>query len=279
MRELPDRSPAPGPGVRVAPGAEVAVPAGHGKTGRAVAAALARHGAVARPLGREAFADLDAALAGCTAVYLLAPNMAEDEPAYVDAVLAAARRTGVSRVVYHSVVAPYAPDVPHHLGKAVAEDRVRRSGLSWAVLQPCAYVQNFLPALRADEPVLRVAYDPHRPFGFVDLDDVGEAAARVLLEDGHGGATYELAGPALASVADVAAAARPVLAREVPVEQVSPEQWAATDGAGLGPRARAWLAAMFGYYDRYGLPAGPLPLRALLGRDAASLADTLRRHL
>ena len=258
---------------------EVAVPAGHGKTGRAVAAALARHGASARPLGRSALADPDAALAGCTAVYLLAPNMHEDEPAYVTAWLDAARRVGVPRAVYHSVVAPYAPDMPHHLGKAVAEDLVRRSGLAWTVLQPCAYVQNFLPALRADDPVLRLAYDPQRLFGLVDLDDVAEAAARVLLEDGHVGATYELAGPALVSVADVALAAGRVLGCGVPVERVSVEAWARTDGAGLDPRVRAWLAAMFGYYDRHGLPAGPLPLRALLGREPTALADTLAAAL
>ncbi|MGN6129883.1 MAG: SDR family oxidoreductase [Nocardioidaceae bacterium] len=263
----------------MSPRLEVAVTAGHGKTGRAVAAALARHGAAARLLGRSAFSDLDAALAGCAGVYLLAPNMHPDEPAYVAAVLDAARRVGVPRVVYHSVVAPYAPDMPHHLGKAVAEDLVRRSGSAWTVLQPCAYVQNFVPPLRGDAPVLRVAYDPDRVFGLVDLDDVGEAAARVLLEEGHAGATYELGGPALVSVADVAAAAGRVLGRDVPVERVSVEEWARTDGAGLDPRVRGGLAAMFAYYDRHGLPAGPLPLRALLGREPTALADTLAAAL
>jgi len=50
---------------------------------------------------------------------------------------------------------------------------------------------------------------------------------------------------------------------------VTPEQWAATEGAGLDPRARAWLLAMFAYYDAHGLPVGTLPLRALLRRTVA----------
>jgi uncharacterized protein YbjT (DUF2867 family) len=244
-----------------------------------VTAALTRRGADARPVGRELTADPVAALSGASAVYLVVPNMYADEPLYVEAVLNAAHRAGVERVVYHSVAAPYAPAMPHHLGKAQAEDVVRRGPLPWAILQPCAYVQNFVPALRGATPVLRVPYDPDRLFGLVDLADVAEAAARVLVEDGHCGSTYELGGPALVSVRDVAAAAATVLGREVPVERVSAEDWAATDGAGLPERERSWLLAMFDYYDRHGLPAGPLALRALLDREPADVADALEREL
>ena len=37
------------------------------------------------------------------------------------------------------------------------------------------------------------------------------------------------------------------------------------DGAGLDDRERAWLQAMFDYYDRHGLPVGTQVLRVLLG--------------
>jgi uncharacterized protein YbjT (DUF2867 family) len=260
-------------------GAEVAVLGGRGKTGRAVASALARRGARPRSVGRELVADPVGALDGASAVYVVAPNMYADEPDYVAAVLTAAAQAGVDRVVYHSVAAPYAPGMPHHLGKAAAEDVVRRLAPTWTILQPCAYVQNFAPALRAERPVLRVPYDPDRPFGLVDVADVASAAATVLLDDGHAGATYELGGPSLVSVRDVAAAASDVLAIDVPLERVTPEEWARTDGAGLGERERAWLTAMFGYYDRHGLPAGSLPLRCLLGCEPADLRTVLTREL
>ena len=62
----------------------------------------------------------------------------------------ALRQAGVGRAVYHSVASPYAPAMPHHLGKAASEDVVRRSGLGWTILQPGAYLQNLdLSALRA----------------------------------------------------------------------------------------------------------------------------------
>lgn len=257
----------------------VAVLAGRGKTGRAVASALARRGVTVHPAGSELHRDPVAALAGATAVYLIAPNMYADEPGYVEAALRAATDAGAGRVVYHSVAAPYAPAMPHHVGKAAAEDVVRRDRLPWTILQPCAYVQNFLPALRAERPVLRVPYDPDRPFGLVDLADVAEAAARVLLDDGHTGATYELGGPRPVSVRDVAAAAAEVLGVEVPVEQVTAGEWVTGDGTGLGDRERVWLLAMFAYYDRHGLLAGALPLRCLLEREPGDVRSVLAREL
>ncbi|WP_205014013.1 SDR family oxidoreductase [Nocardioides albidus] len=239
---------------------KIAILGGSGKTGRAVGAALARAGVATRPLGRAAFDDLPAALAGADAVQVIAPNLHPDEPSYVAAVLAAAAEVGVGRVSYHSVASPYVPAMPHHLGKAESEDLVRRSGLDWTILQPCAYAQNLLPAVRSGE--LAVPYSVDAPFGLVDLRDVAEATAVVLTGDGHVGATYELGGPALVSVADVAAAAG-IPARRV----LAPDD------------AHPWLRAMFDYYDAHGLPTGGVPLRALLGRPPTAVAAVLTRDL
>lgn len=219
----------------------VAIPGGNGKTGRAVAAALRERGATAVPLGRGD--RVGGAAAGCDAAYLIAPNMHPDEPALIAGLLDELKAAGVGRVVHHSVASPYAPDMPHHLGKARAEDLVRRSGLRWTILQPGAYLQN----LDVTGPV-RVPYDVDAVFGFADLADVATAAATVLLEPGHDGATYELASRT-ATVAQLAAEAG-VTAERIP----------GPSGAG------EWLDAMFAYYDRYGLPVGTRTLAALLDR-------------
>ena len=257
----------------------IAVVGASGKTGRTISASLASRGAVVVPVGRREWPTLADSFAGCDAVSIVAPNLHPDEPALVGEVLAAAESAGVARVVYHSVAAPYAPAMPHHLGKARAEDVVRRSAFAWTILQPCAYVQNLVPALRAGASYLEVPYDVDRPFGLVDLDDVAEATARVLLDDGHAGATYELGGPDLVSVSDVALAASDVLGRPVVARRQDPAAWASGPGAGLQPREREWLAAMFGYYDRHGLPAGGRVLRDLLGGRSTPLAETLTREL
>jgi uncharacterized protein YbjT (DUF2867 family) len=261
----------------------IAVTGAAGKTGRAVTTALRSRGVNVLPLVRGVV-DLDTgagldAMAGCDAVYVLAPNVHPDEPGIVARVLDAAEANGVARLVYHSVAQPYAPAMPHHVDKAVAEDLVRRSGLAWTVLQPCAYVQNFLEQLGAHQPELAVPYDPARPFALVDLDDVAEAAAVVLTEPEHHGATYELGGPAPVSVRVVAAAASEVLGVEVPVRTTTPGEWAAGPGADLAEHARDRLRAMFEYYDAYGLLAGSLALTGLLGRRPTAVRDVLAREL
>ncbi len=220
----------------------VAVLGGHGKTGRAVCAALADRGVDALPLGRADWGDLATAVAGCDAAYVIAPNLHPDEPAYVAEALRALGRAGVGRVVYHSVASPYVPAMPHHLGKAVSEDLVRRSGLDWTVLQPGAYLQNLDLSGPIDLP-----YSPHVAFGFLDLADLGRVASLVLTEDGHVGATYELA-TRVATVRELAAEAG------VEVRQVR------------DPGTHPWLSAMFAYYDDHGLPVGTSVLDALLGR-------------
>jgi uncharacterized protein YbjT (DUF2867 family) len=221
----------------------VAIVGGHGKTGRAVGAALGAAGGDARPLGRADWPDLATRLHGCDAAYLIAPNLHPDEPAYVATALEAIAAAGIDRVVYHSVASPYVPAMPHHLGKAVSEDLVRRSGLAWTILQPGAYLQN----LDLSGPVVEVPYDVHARFGFLDLADLGAAAAAVLTQEAHVGATYELASRQ-ASVAELAAEAG-LTARRV-----------------ADPQAHPWLSAMFAYYDRHGLPVGTRVLEALLER-------------
>lgn len=218
----------------------VAVIGGHGKTGRAVCDALTTSGAEAVPLGRADWPDLASALAGCEAAYVIAPNLHPDEPAYVASALRALTEAGVGRVVYHSVASPHVPAMPHHLGKAVSEDLVRRSGLAWTILQPGAYLQN----LDLTGP-LEVPYSLDVPFGFLDLDDLGRVAARVLTEADHVGATYELA-TRLATVRELADEAG------VPVSRVP------------DPGTHPWLSAMFAYYDDHGLPVGTKVLAALL---------------
>lgn len=220
----------------------VAVLGGHGKTGRAVCDALGALGVGARPLGRADWPDLATALAGCDAAYVIAPNLHPDEPAHVAEALTALAEADVRRVVYHSVASPYAPAMPHHLGKAVSEDLVRRSGLDWTILQPGAYLQNLDLTAPLDLP-----YSPHAPFGFLDLADLGRAAAVVLTEAGHVGATYELA------------------TRAATVRELADEAGVAVRRA-PDPGTHPWLSAMFAYYDDHGLPVGTRTLAGLLRR-------------
>lgn len=288
-------------------GAPVAVLGASGKTGRAVTAALLRRGVSVRGLVRrpgrlgdapgavptsgavvnEAVVDLDtggglpAAFDGCAAAYLIAPNVHPDEPGLIRRALDAARDAGVERVVLHSVLHPYASALPHHMGKAVAEELVRESGVSWAVLQPCAYTQNLTAVLPAalDAGRLVVPYRVDAPFTLVDLDDVAEVAAAVLTEPGHEAASYELCGPDAVSVADVAALVALATGRELVAERTDPQAWLTGPGAALPEYARRALHAMFVAYDAHGLVGGRRVLPWLLGRPSTPASAVVARAL
>ncbi len=283
----------------------VAVTGAGGKTGRAILRALLGEGLDARAIVRDpgraddltdlgdvevAVADqrdtdeLSEALDGCDALYHLAPNVSSDEVLMGEAVIEACHRRDVARVLYHSVVAPYEPSMPHHADKGRVEARLAATDLAWTILRPNAYLQNldaYLDELRAGR--YRVPYGSEHGLALVDLREVAEVAARCFAGgfDGAIGATWELSGPAEVTPEDVARAASAVLGRPVIAERQDPEAWAEqAEAAGrLEDEARRRLLLMFRHYDKAGSPGDPTTLRDLLGREPNGLESYLAEVL
>ncbi len=220
---------------------------------------------------------LAAALQGVRALYVIPPVFHPREDALVASAVAAAELAGVERVVLHSVLHPWTPGLPHHQRKANAEAALRASSLRWTILQPAMYAQTVLFYVRSDSDDVGVPYSLQAPFTVIDLADVGEAAARLLLEDGHACATYELAGPevlSMGAMVDQAAVAlgRPLRAREIPAwEARAPETWSRS--------AWADLCAMWSHYDAHGLVGSPVGARTLLGREPTRFAAAVSAQL
>ena len=220
-------------------------------------------------------------MAGTRAIYHICPNVSRDELNFARAVAAAAQAHDVKRFVFHSVLHPQIEAMPHHWAKMRAEEMLLAAALDLTILQPTAYMQNLLGAWRGivEDGVLRIPYPAETRLSLVDLDDVAEVAARVLTEDGHVGATYELVGTAPLSQTEVAAAIGAALNRDISVEAEAVEAWEArVRAAGMGDDERATLAAMFRYYARHGLAGNPNTLRWLLGRAPHDLAHFIARR-
>ncbi len=220
---------------------------------------------------------LPGVLEGAAAVYVVWPNFDPDEATAVPRLVAAARAAGVPRVVYHSVLRPQARAMPHHAAKDRVEEHLDRSGVAWRVLQPCAYASNLDGAVRAAlaDGVLRSAWGLDRPQSFVDLRDVGEAAAVLLTEDGLDGGSFEAAGPEPLPARDVAARVAALTGREVRAVDVPP--------AGPVPPPDDWpahcLRSMLDHYRAHGFAGSPRVLEALLGRPARTVDASFRELL
>lgn len=272
-----------------------------GKTGRAVIRMLADQGKTIRALvhrhaqvqpikalgAQEIIVGdvrsqpiIDQATQGVQAVYHICPNMSPDEIAIGQAVIMAARASGVEHFVYHSVLHPQTEAMPHHWRKLRVEEQLFEAGLPYTILQPAAYMQNVLAHWDQilEQGRYLVPYSVETRLGMVDLEDVAAAATVVLTQPGHAGATYELAGAEVLTQTEVAAILSQQLGRPVQVETMSLEEWQrGVRAAGLGDYQVETLIKMFRYYERYGFWGNPRILNWLLGRPPATLADFVKR--
>lgn len=220
------------------------------------------------------------AMQGTQAVYHICPNMNPDETAIGGAAIEAARAAGVEQFVYHSVLHPQTEKMPHHWHKLRVEEMLLESGLPWTVLQPAAYMQNILAGWKAiaEQGIFRVPYPVKTRLGLVDLEDVAAAAAIVLTEPGHLGATYELAGPDVLSQMEVAAILSESLGRPVQAEEIPLDEWTQNAQAGgLGAYQVETLLKMFRYYARYNFWGNSQVLGWLLGRPPTGFQTFVNR--
>ncbi|MFH9135310.1 NAD(P)H-binding protein [Streptomyces sp. NPDC017524] len=193
----------------------VLVIGGTGKTGRRVVARLRELGVETRAASRSGDTPFDwadpttwaAALDGAAAVYITPLDTSPSPtPAFVEQAVA----SGVRRLVLLSARGTDEPGFfgpgyenggPHGEG----ERAVRASGVTWTILRPGWFAQNFsegvfLDGVRGGELALPTG---DGKAAFVDADDIAEVAVAALTEDGHAGQEYGLSGPRALGIEDV----------------------------------------------------------------------------
>ncbi len=207
---------------------EILVLGATGKTGRRVVSRLRDAGArvrAASPSGEIPFDWYNqdtwtTALEDVGAVYMVAP----DDPTPIEAFVHHAATAGVERVV---LLSGRGIDLEDGSGMATAENAVRASGLSWAVLRASSFDQNFdegmwQPALQAGLLALPIGDQPE---SFLDLDDLAEAAASILTDGGHDSQTYELTGPQALSFRDVVATVSRFTGKRIDFTEINSDQY------------------------------------------------------
>lgn len=223
---------------------------------------------------------MNRAVQGVRSIYHICPNVNPDEMAIGQIAINAALSAGVERFIYHSVLHPQTERMPHHWYKLRVEEALFESGLSYTVLQPAVYMQNMLAHWEkiTKAGIYPVPYSADTRLSLVDLQDVIQAAAIVLTETGHTGATYELVGTNALSQNDIAAILSEVLDRPVEVEVMPHDNWKREAlSTGLDNYQVSTLIKMFNYYDQYGFSGNPNVLAWLLGREPTSLAKFAAR--
>ncbi len=248
----------------------------NGTAGRAVISHLARRDVAVRalvsnPTSAASIAALGAApvvgdmrdgevlryaLEGISTVYHIAPALIADELEIGRHFIGLAQERGIERFVLHGVSYPYAPTISFHWTKMQLEAELLRSGLTFTVIRPTQFMQNItwsLPQI-LDSGEFALPYDPDQRMGFVHIDDLGKAVARVLSEPGHGGATYELCSTAEPiDRHDMAAALSAAFGVDIRAVRCAMEDLQGSHFfASLTPEQRQQLANMYDHIDRFG---------------------------
>lgn len=174
---------------------------GTGKTGRRVVSQLEQQGYRARPVSRSTDIRFDwddpsswsAALQGAEGVYIM-QNDADDGRLLSDLVSQAVA-SGVRRLVLLS--SREWADLKDQVALR-REKIIEDSGLSWTILRPTWFSQNFSeePFISDDVAMgqLNITTGEGR-HPFIDAEDIAAVAVAALTEEGHHGRIYELSGP------------------------------------------------------------------------------------
>ena len=271
-----------------------------GKTGKAMIEAFARSGEDVRAMMRrtdrddeltalgaaEIFhgdlsnpADIARAAEGCRAIYYICPNMIATERDIGDNVIAAAKAANVDRLVFHSVLHTQVQALQHHWNRLFVEEAIIESGVSYSILQVGSYYQNMLPgwSKMLESGVHAMAYEVDAPMSLVDLDDVSEAAIKVVNDPACANGIFEICGPVITLTEKAKILTRildtPIEARKLPAEQAVEH----AAHMGVAEFGQDCMRRMFAHYDIHGLVGSPRVLEWILGRSPTDFEAFAKR--
>jgi NAD(P)H dehydrogenase (quinone) len=222
--------------------------------------------------------SIAAALDGVDSVLLISGSEVGQRVPQHRAVIDAAKDAGVSKFVYTSAPKATTSDLilaPEH---KATEEAIAEAGLPAVILRNNWYTENYAADLAraADTGVVAAGAGDGR-VASASRKDFADAAAAVLLEDGHIGQIYELGGDVAWTYDDLAAAIAEISGREVEYRRLTADEQAeALRAAGLDEGTVGFVVALDA-----GIAGGALAdtdgtLARLIGRPTTPLIDGLR---
>ncbi len=275
-----------------------------GQLGKLVAASLQQYSSVKirvtsrrkneleqlqKEYGESVFLDLDdprtfsQALKDVDSIFFLT-GYTVDMLVQSKAIVDAAKREGVKHLVHLGVFSPD-PDCydAHFAWHQMIEAYVKVSGINYTNLHPNCFLQNFTGFYQMIKDGKARFYAGGKPAGWIALEDVGEAAAKILAEgDKHYGKDYWFS-TEVATLAELVNAFNEVTGKSLIADDRAPGQFLkdiAPDGNNIDPYFRGVADSFEQIYDGRMAYIGTVrdDVPVLLGRPGMSIRQWATLH-
>jgi NAD(P)H dehydrogenase (quinone) len=250
--------------------------------------ALARNPEKAADLGVQVRAfdydkseTLDAALEGVTKLLLISSSAVGQRLDQHRNVIAAARKAGVSLIVYTSILRADTSPISLAGEHRETEAELRASGIPFAILRNGWYTENYISAIEgalAGGAFIGSAGDGR--ISAAARTDYAEAAVAVLTGEGHEGKIHELAGHHAFTLAELAAEVSRQTGKNLPYKHLSEAEHAhALAGFGLDEGLARMIAGWDTAISEGALYDDGRQLSTLIGRPTTPLSEVVAAAL
>ena len=250
--------------------------------------ALVRSSSKAADLGvevREADYEkpetLEAALNGVDTLLLISSSELGKRAAQHQNVIDAAKKNGVKRIVYTSLL--HADTTSLSIGEehVATETSLQQSGIPFTILRNGWYTENYagtIPGAIAGGAYLGSAGDGK--VSAASRKDYAEAAVTVLTTDGHQGKVYELAGDEGFTLADLAAEISKQSRKNIPYKNLPEGEYAAIlTSVGLPAGLAGAIAGWDVSISKGDLFNDSKQLSSLIGRSTTPVSEVVAEAL
>ena len=233
-----------------------------------------------------AYDDLLLAMKGVDAVYYICPTAREDEAEIGKMAIEAAKKAGINRFIYQSVLHSIEPELPHHRRKLEVERTLVDSGLVYTIAQPAPFMQNIL---NAKETLLNhkvfvqkffTGRDSANRINLIDVGDFGNCVAAIALSERFQYATLELCGPQNLSASEMLSTIENVVGQEIKLKYLTDDEIRRAMSERNAPEySIETLLKMFHHYNNGDFCGSPFVTTAILKRTPTTFVEFLKRDL
>lgn len=225
---------------------------------------------------------IEKAVTGVDTIVFIPPMFVAEEAYIGKAFVDEAIKQHVKKFVFISVTHSIMSTLTQHIAKRDIEEyliyKQLTDNINFTILQPMHYMYNFNPNTVREQNKYSIFYDIETKLSYVDARDVGEIVVKVIKEDIHNGATYELSCTDFLSPVDMInlynqTFDETAIAEYLPVDTLM--EFAHIDNVYAVDTFRKLAKT----YSEYGIRGNANTLTILLGRKPITFTEYLQREM